>query len=148
MARIRLTKIFTFEMAHLLEGYDGMCSNMHGHSYIMHVTICGEPNADASSPTFGMVMDFKDLKKIVNSEVTDRLDHSLMVRRGSRAAQRVEGLSQRIIEVDYQPTCENMVSDFAERISARLPQNVKLVGVRLFETASSFAEWRAEDNAL
>ena len=148
MARIRLTKIFTFEMAHLLEGYDGLCSNMHGHSYIMHVTICGEPNADASSPTFGMVMDFKDLKKIVNSEVTDRLDHSLMVRRGSRAAQRVEGLSQRIIEVDYQPTCENMVSDFAERISARLPQNVKLVGVRLFETASSFAEWRAEDNAL
>lgn len=148
MARIRLTKIFTFEMAHLLEGYDGMCSNMHGHSYIMHVTICGEPNADASSPTFGMVMDFKDLKKIVNSEVTDRLDHSLMVRRGSRAAKRVEGLSERIIEVDYQPTCENMVSDFAERISARLPQNVKLVGVRLFETATSFAEWRAEDNAL
>jgi len=146
MARIRLTKIFTFEMAHILEGYKGLCSNMHGHSYIMHVTISGEPNADASSPTYGMVMDFKDLKSIVNEEIVGRLDHSLMVRAGSEAAKRVEGLSERIVVVDYQPTCENMVTDFANRIMAKLPVNVQLCTVRLYETATSFAEWHAEDN--
>jgi 6-pyruvoyltetrahydropterin/6-carboxytetrahydropterin synthase len=93
-----------------------------------------------------MVMDFKELKTIVNDEITGRLDHSLMVRAGSEAAKRVEGLSERIVVVDYQPTCENMVTDFANRIMAKLPVNVQLCTVRLYETATSFAEWHACDN--
>ena len=55
---IRLTKEFTFEAAHALEGYDGLCREIHGHSYRLFVTVKGTPCADESNPKFGMVMDF------------------------------------------------------------------------------------------
>ncbi len=146
MSVIRLTKEFSFEMAHFLPGYDGLCSNVHGHSYLLHVTVAGVPSADPASPKFGMVMDFSDLKRIVGEEVVGRLDHALMVRRGSVDAAALGGLTHRLVEVDYQPTCENMLIDFAERIGRRLPGGVRLASLRLNETATSFAEWRADDN--
>ena len=69
MARIRLTKEFSFESAHALEGYDGKCRHIHGHSYRLYVTIIGEPISDSVNPKYGMVMDFGDLKNIVNEEI-------------------------------------------------------------------------------
>jgi 6-pyruvoyltetrahydropterin/6-carboxytetrahydropterin synthase len=48
--------------------------------------------------------------------------------------------------VDYQPTCENLVSDFAGRITRLLPPGIKLHNLKLYETATSFAEWYASDN--
>lgn len=146
MPVIRLTKEFSFEMAHFLPGYDGLCRNVHGHSYLLRVTVAGRPSADEASPKLGMVMDFSDLKRIVNEEVAGRLDHALMIRRGSLPASVKAGLTERLVEVDYQPTCENMLADFAERISRRLPAGVSLAALALNETATSCAEWRAEDN--
>ena len=63
---IRLTKEFSFEMAHALAGYDGPCREIHGHSYKLFVTVRGIPEQNPNSPKFGMVMDFGDLKRIVN----------------------------------------------------------------------------------
>lgn len=148
MAVIRLTKEFSFEMAHVLSGYDGLCRNVHGHSYRLFVTVKGEPEQDEKSPKYGMVMDFSVLKSIVKEEIVDRLDHAMLVRRNASQAMQLKGIAERIYEVDYQPTCENMVIEFATKIRARLPQNVKLHSVKLHETATSFAEWYAEDEAL
>lgn len=144
--KVRITKEFNFEMAHLLDNYDGLCRNIHGHSYRLFVTIIGQPDPSVESPKYGMVMDFSVLKGIVRREIVDKLDHALLVRRGTMQAQRLAGLSERIIEVDYQPTCENMVGHFAESIKPFLPSNVELFSIKLYETATSFAEWYAEDN--
>jgi len=144
--KVRITKEFNFEMAHLLDNYDGLCRNIHGHSYRLFVTIIGQPEPSVESPKYGMVMDFSVLKGIVRREIVDKLDHALLVRRGTIQAQRLAGLSERIIEVDYQPTCENMVGHFAESIKPYLPSNVELFSIKLYETATSFAEWYAEDN--
>jgi 6-pyruvoyltetrahydropterin/6-carboxytetrahydropterin synthase len=148
MAKIRLTKEFRFEMAHALWDYDGLCKNIHGHSYILAVTVTGEPNKDENSPKFGMVMDFGELKMIVKEEIVDRLDHTFVL--SSRSPHhKFEGIPQmldRFEVVDYQPTCENFLTDFAERIKQRLPEGVKLYSLKLNETANSFAEWYAEDN--
>lgn len=146
MAIIRLTKEFCFEMAHLLDGYDGLCRNIHGHSYKLYVTVAGIPEQDPTSPKYGMVMDFSVLKGIVKEEVVDRLDHAMLVKKGTQQASQLKGIADRIYEVDYQPTCENMVIDFSQRIGSRLPQSVKLVSLKLHETATSFAEWYADDN--
>lgn len=146
---IRLTKEFSFESAHALEGYDGACRDIHGHSYRLFVTVKGEPEADTANPKCGMVIDFGDLKRIVNEEIISRLDHSFVMRRSDRAIELMEVLSTQfsnVILVDYQPTCENMLSEFAERISSRLPQGVAIHSIKLHETASSYAEWYAEDN--
>ena len=149
MAVIRLTKEFSFEAAHTLDGYAGACREIHGHSYRMFVTVRGEASADVQSPTCGMVMDFGELKRIVTEQVVARMDHSLVLRR-SDDNERLAGMLGerfgRIVTVGYQPTCENMLADFASRIGSQLPAGVKLHSLRLHETATSYAEWFAEDN--
>lgn len=148
MAKIRLTKEFRFEMAHALWNYDGLCRNIHGHSYILAVTVVGEPEADPSNPKYGMVMDFGALKAIVKEEIVDRLDHAIVVSKKAPTEQLLSlpQMSERHEVVDYQPTCENMLVDFAERIQKRLPEHVDLYSLKLNETATSFAEWYASDN--
>lgn len=148
-ANIRITKEFRFEVAHALWGYDGACRNIHGHSYLLYVTLIGRPLSDPTHPKFGMVMDFSVLKKIVSEVVIDPYDHALMVRKGTPHAELAKNseLVGKVMELDYQPTCENMVKDFAEKISAQLPQDVNLHSVRLHETATSYAEWFADDNS-
>ena len=148
MAVIRLTKEFSFEMSHALEGYDGLCSQIHGHSYRMFVTVVGEPSDNPDDPKYGMVMDFGELKKIVNRLIVDKYDHSLVMRRTPSNAMVVDMLAgrfPRVVVSDYQPTCENMIAHFAAMIAAELPSRVRLYSMRLHETATSFAEWFAAD---
>ena len=146
---IRLTKEFSFESAHALWGYDGKCREVHGHSYRLFVTVKGEPIADPTSPKLGMVMDFGELKAIVAREITDRLDHSFVMRRTAEAESLAETMKSQftnVILVDYQPTCENMLQDFAARLKAALPEGVELHSLRLHETATSYAEWYNDEN--
>jgi len=149
MAVVRVTKEFTFEMAHALLGYDGLCKYVHGHSYGLEVTVIGEPISERQNPKLGMVIDFGDLKKIVRETIVNVFDHALVLnahtpREGFNSKQE---LFDKMIFVDYQPTSENMVGDFAGRISEKLPAGVSLFSVLLRETATSYAEWFASDNS-
>ncbi len=149
MATIRLTKEFSFEAAHALEGYDGPCREIHGHSYRFFVTVKGQPVNDPRDPKHGMVMDFGVLKRIVGEEIISLFDHALVLCATEHNAALRQTLKERfgnVHEVSYQPTCENMLDDFAARIGRRLPEGVALHALRLHETASSYAEWFAEDN--
>ena len=95
MAVIRLTKEFSFEMAHTLDGYDGPCREIHGHSYRLFVTVKGRPKDDPSNPKYGMVIDFGDLKRIVAEQIVGRYDHALVMRRTESNAGLVEALRSR-----------------------------------------------------
>jgi 6-pyruvoyltetrahydropterin/6-carboxytetrahydropterin synthase len=145
---IRVTKIFGWEMSHALWNYDGLCSNMHGHSYVMHVTIKGSQITDDNSPKCGMVIDFGDLKRIVKENIVDKFDHSVVLNTKSdvKALMNVKQMFDRIHIVNFQPTAENLVVYFADIIKSKLPENIELHSVRLYETATSYAEWFAEDN--
>ena len=150
MAIIRVTKSFTFEMAHALWNYDGPCKNIHGHSYKLFVTVKGQASEDTESTKLGMVIDFSDLKKIVNTHIIDVFDHSVII--SNRASKpdihRVEQMFEKFYVVDYQPTCENLVTDMAERIFKELPETIHLFSVKLAETETSYAEWFASDNPV
>lgn len=146
MAVIRLTKEFSFEAAHALEGYDGKCRHIHGHSYRLSVTVAGTPrDEEQDDPKSGMTLDFGVLKSLVSSEIVERLDHALIVRRGAGDNTVLDERFGNVVEVDYRPTCENMLTDFARRLAARMPEGVKLHSLRLHETATSYAEWHASD---
>jgi 6-pyruvoyltetrahydropterin/6-carboxytetrahydropterin synthase len=96
-----------------------------------------------------MVIDFTDLKKIVKEEIVDQFDHATVFNETTPHVELAHELKNRghdVILVDYQPTSENMVIDFAQRIIARLPVDIKLFALKLQETESSFAEWYASDN--
>jgi 6-pyruvoyltetrahydropterin/6-carboxytetrahydropterin synthase len=149
MKMIRITKQFTFETAHALYGYDGKCRNVHGHSYKLSVTVIGQPITDPNHVKYGMVIDFSDLKKIVNQEIVDQFDHATVFNKNTPHIELANELIQRehhVILVDYQPTTENMIVDFAEKIALRLPKDVVLHSLKLQETESSFTEWFASDN--
>jgi len=143
MSIIKITKQFSFEMAHALRNYDGLCRNIHGHSYKMDITLAGQPLHDESSPKNGMVMDFGDLKKLVNEEIISLLDHALVLN-AKTDNQLIEVLKQnyeKIVTVEFQPTTENLLNFIAEKIKKRLPETVKLCRIRLRETDTSYADW-------
>lgn len=149
MSKIRITKQFSFETGHALYGYDGKCKNVHGHSYKLSVTVIGTPITDKNNVKYGMVIDFGDLKKIVKEEIVDQFDHATVFNKNTPHIELAKELSDRdhhVILVNYQPTSENMVIDFADKISQRLPKGIELFSLRLQETETSFAEWFASDN--
>ena len=148
MGRIRLTKIFHFDTGHALSGYDGKCRNVHGHSYRLEVTVIGEPIDDMNHVKFGMVIDFGDLKKIVNKHIIDDYDHALVINKQTPYKEIGDFLDKRghhILFVDFQPTGEMMIQDMAKRLIPHLPPNLKLYRLKLYETGTSYAEWYADD---
>ena len=114
---MELTRIFEFDSAHKLPWYQGKCSNLHGHTWSLEITVSGQINKN------GIVIDFVDLKKIVNENVVEKLDHSYL---------------NDIIE---NPTAENIIFWVGEQIKEKLElQNIKLSKIRLYETKNSYAE--------
>lgn len=120
---ITVTKKFSFEACHHLPHYVGACHNLHGHSYKLSVTVGGNIIKDTNNPKCGMIVDFKDLKKIVKENVVDKYDHS------------------NLNDFFENPTAEIMVEDIAHSIMQKLPKEVYLVSVKLWETEDSYAEY-------
>ena len=133
-------------MAHALFGYDGLCKNIHGHSYRLWVTIIGKVLEEENHVKNGMVLDFSLLKKIVKPEIVDKYDHSLVLNANSPHANIDFSAFEKVFLLPYQPTSENLVYDFVKVIKEKLPKNVSLHKVTLSETANSYAEWCADDN--
>jgi 6-pyruvoyltetrahydropterin/6-carboxytetrahydropterin synthase len=145
---IRVTREFTFEMAHVLRNYDGPCRNVHGHSYRLFVTISGTPLNNPDNPKNGMVIDFSELKNIVLMNIVNQFDHSVVVSSDfdrDKKEMMTKTFGNTVV-VSYQPTCENLVADFAERLRTKLPTGSSLHSLKLYETAKSYAEWFAVDN--
>ncbi len=148
MSIIRVTKKFHFEMAHALFQYDGLCRNIHGHTYNLEITLLGEIRNEPGHPKDGMVIDFGNLKQLVKKHIVNKFDHSLVVN-SLFPAEHIEAFkkaTERLIVLDFQPTSENMVVYFAKILQQVLPSNVSLFSIRLYETATSYAEWFASDN--
>ena len=148
LAKIRVTKEFHFEMAHALWNYDGPCKNIHGHSYKLQVTVFGTALSDVNNPKNGMLIDFVDLKKLVNQLIIKQFDHAILINRNAdmQSFLTTKEMFDKMLVLDYQPTCENILLDIVNRLKDSFSQNVKLHSIRLYETATSFAEWFASEN--
>ncbi|MGV9013520.1 MAG: 6-pyruvoyl trahydropterin synthase family protein [Flavobacteriales bacterium] len=141
---VRVTKRFYFEMAHALRCHDGLCAQIHGHSYVLDVTLIGDPREEPDHAKDGMVIDFSELKQIVNKAVVEHYDHALVLHENDRAqASSGHELFSRTRFTPWQPSCENVLLDIVERLQKALPEKDPLHSVRLQETATSWAEWDA-----
>jgi 6-pyruvoyltetrahydropterin/6-carboxytetrahydropterin synthase len=145
---VRVTKKFSFDMAHALFGYDGPCKNIHGHTYHLSVTLIGKPSPDLTDVKLGMVVDFGDLKDIVKEHILQTFDHALVLNEEApySKSEVISNEFEKVILVPYQPTCENLLIDFVSRIQSLFSDNKKLISVRLEETPTSYAEWNLHDN--
>ena len=146
MKTIRITKQFKMEMAHALYGYDGLCKNIHGHSYRLWVTLRGPVLEKHGHKKDGMVLDFGLLKRLVKPHIIDKYDHSFVLNANSSHANIDLSAFEKVYLLPYQPTSENLVNDFVSIIKNQLPENIELYKVVLSETANSFAEWCLDDN--
>lgn len=135
-------------MAHALYGYDGLCKNIHGHTYKLYITLLGSILNDNGNPKDGMVIDFSDLKTIVYNKVLSVYDHALVLNAHSPHAELKDLTNnfEKIIFLEKQPTCENLVVDIVSRLKKSLPPQVSLHHVKLMETPTSYAEWFSSDN--
>ena len=139
---LRLTRLFTFEMAHALPAYEGKCRNIHGHSYHLQITVEGQPLQQQGAATDGMVMDFHQLKEIVNQRVVDVFDHALVLpsQQQEGMASELGGYSAKLIFTHFQPTSENLLIHFAQLLEGAMPEGTRLHSLKLYETESSCAE--------
>lgn len=128
-----------FDSAHFLKGYEGKCSNIHGHRWRVEVTVASEDVAIEGQER-GMVVDFKLLKETL-TELTEELDHSLVIEDGSlrentRAALLEEGF--RIVELPFRPTAENLAAYFYHEIENK---GYQVVLVKVYETPNNCAAY-------
>lgn len=137
---IQVTKIFRFETAHALHGYNGACRHVHGHSYQLHVTVRAE-EPEGYFPAPGILIDFKDLKRMVNEAVVNRLDHALVVSSAYLRANTELAAEDNIMVMDAEPSAENLLLFIRDSLRIQLPAGVSLAALKLFETADSYAEW-------
>lgn len=148
--KVRVTKKFNFDMAHALHGHDGPCRNIHGHSYQLFVTLRGAALQKENHPKDGMIIDFSDLKSKIENAVVKEFDHALVLSQLSYS-ENVEIMKKqygKIILVPFQPSCENLILEFKNRIKAAFEgSSFEIYSLRLDETATSYAEWFAEDNS-
>ncbi|MDD4656778.1 MAG: 6-carboxytetrahydropterin synthase [Bacteroidales bacterium] len=146
MSIIRVTKEFRFEGAHSLVNYDGKCRSIHGHSYKLLVTLKGSPQKESKEPKTGMVIDFSELKRVINKIIVDKYDHALILREDALLAQEILDSYSNVIITPFQPTSENLIIHFAQLLNRELPSFLELYSLRLYETTTSFVEWFAQDN--
>lgn len=145
-SQLTATKEFTFDCAHMLEGHEGLCQNLHGHTYKLEVEVSNACGTISSGASFGMVMDFKDLKEIVKRTIVDRFDHSFVFYEyGGSLERAIADLlishGRRVTKVNYRPTAENMASAFFLILSEELDRtNVHVESVTVWETPTSYAK--------
>lgn len=150
--RLTITKEYTWDMAHMLAEHEGLCLNVHGHTYKMQVDVARKQGAtfvQTTGPASGMVTDFKELKEVVANNLVCTLDHSFMY--WTKSPDQVEhvianaliGANRRVIQVPYRPTAENMAMDFIMLINRSLKlreADYFVTSLRIWETPTSFAE--------
>lgn len=140
---MNITKVFTFDSSHMLDGHDGKCQNLHGHTYRLEITVSdGLIESGAKS---GMVMDFTDLKAIVKREIIEPFDHAFIYdgsnERESQIAALLEGWNMKTLRLDRRTTAENMTLEMFGRLKK---SGLKVRRVKLWETPTSCAEYEGE----
>ena len=132
-----VTKTVKFDAAHVLTDHQGLCRNLHGHTYRVDVSVAQEGDGD-------MVVDFKELKKVANEVICDRFDHAFIYNTESAGeseiAAVVEKNGMRTAAIPFRSTCENLAKMFYNEMKARIPG---LSGVRVWETADNCAEYKS-----
>ncbi|MBC2160369.1 6-carboxytetrahydropterin synthase QueD [Listeria booriae] len=139
---MKIAKEFTFDMGHMLDGHDGKCHNLHGHTYTLQVEVAGALIATGSSA--GMVLDYGDIKRIVKEHVTAKLDHAFAYFEENENECRVAKLLQEMERKTVALPCRSTAEGLAMVIYDWLAPHLPISAIRLGETPTSFCEYTGE----
>ena len=134
---LTVTKSVKFDAAHVLTNHQGLCKNLHGHTYRVEASVTQAPGDESD-----MVIDFKDLKSLLAETVCARFDHAFIYNTGSEAEREIAEVvarhGMRTAAVPFRSTAENLARHFFGELKARIPG---LCRVRVWETPDSCAEY-------
>lgn len=140
---MKISKIFTFDASHMLDGHDGKCQNLHGHTYQLEVTVASILISEGAKA--GMVMDFADLKTWVKQTILEPFDHAFLYHgnneRESQIAALLEGWQMKTLRLNQRTTAENLAIEMYHRLQA---VGVPVCRIKLWETPTSYAEYEGE----
>ncbi|MGN0855230.1 MAG: 6-carboxytetrahydropterin synthase QueD [Kiritimatiellia bacterium] len=134
---ITVTKTVKFDAAHVLTNHQGLCKNLHGHTYRVDVSV-----AQAEDDACDMVIDFKDLKRIATEVVCNRFDHAFIYNTRSEGEREIAAVVEKhgmhTVALPFRSTAENLARMFFGELRSRIPG---ISSVRVWETADSCAEY-------
>lgn len=131
----RVTVQIHFCYGHRLMEYDGACAHPHGHNGLAEITLESE-----ALDHRGMVMDFGDVKREIKDWIDDRIDHQMLVRSDDPLLAWLEDQGEPHLVLDDNPTAETIARLIFEHA---ITQGYPVVEVRLWETPTSYATYRA-----
>ncbi len=150
MNDIKITKEFTWCMAHMLANHKGKCRNIHGHTYKMQVEIgrkTGDIIQNPGETDHGMVLEFNDIKDIINRVIIDKLDHAFLYWKDStdpmehEIAEILKKYDRKMVVIDYRPTAEEMAISFKNQINKEIDAlGVYVSSLIVWESPTSFAK--------
>ncbi|MCU9999320.1 6-carboxytetrahydropterin synthase QueD [[Pasteurella] aerogenes] len=136
----KVSKEFSFDMAHILDGHDGKCQNLHGHTYKLQVEVSGDLVLEGAKK--GMVVDFTDVKRVVKEAILDPMDHAFIYdttsERECKIAALLNELNSKTFGIPMCTTAEEMARFMFNCLKDKLP----ISAIRLWETPTSFCEYR------
>lgn len=134
-----VTKTVKFDAAHILTNHQGLCKNLHGHTYRVDISVVGDESSD-------MVIDFKELKTLATEVICEKFDHAFIYNTQSSGeceiAAVVEKNGMRTVAIPFRSTAENLAKHFHELLSPRIVAPSRLASIKVWETADSSAEYR------
>lgn len=132
----------SFDSAHFLSGYEGKCSNIHGHRWRVIIEIKSETLQD-NQQCNGMVVDFGDLKNDIKEEV-DYFDHALIIQENSLTKKTVAALEDegfKLITVEFRPSAENFSKYFYDQMTKR---GYQVKSATVYETPNNCATYEED----
>lgn len=143
---LKIIRKLEFDTGHRIPDHRSQCRNLHGHRYVLEITLRGDIIETKGSPDCGMVMDFTYVKALANEHLVDHWDHAFLVyEHDTQVRGFLETLpDHKTVVLDRIPTVENLATIAFEVLAkvydAHYGVNLQLVQIRLYETPNCWVD--------
>ncbi|HEV7832456.1 MAG TPA: 6-carboxytetrahydropterin synthase QueD [Caballeronia sp.] len=141
-----ITRKLEFDAGHRIPDHRSQCRNLHGHRYVLEITLQGELVETEGAPDRGMVMDFADVKALAMEHLVNKWDHAFIVYARDEVVRNFleQMADHKTVVLDRIPTVENLAAEafriLSDVYNDHYGVDLKLKRVRLYETPNCWAD--------
>lgn len=140
----KISKEFSFDAAHMLDGHCGKCNNVHGHTYRIRISFFNDKVIDNDKSDQGMVLDFYKVKELM-SNIINNLDHSFIYNYTNTnekvIGELLQSMGRKTYKIDFRSTCENLSKHIYQLIKTKIDLKTS---VEVWETPTSSCLYEGE----
>ncbi|MCO6519722.1 MAG: 6-carboxytetrahydropterin synthase QueD [Snodgrassella sp.] len=136
----KIAKEFQFDACHMLDGHQGKCHNLHGHTYRLIVEVSSPLQPQGSSKE--MVMDFADIKTIINQHIISQLDHAYLYDETNNNERKIAALLKQMQRKVFAFPCRTTAEGISRFIFNQLTAYLPVSKIILWETPTSYCEYQ------